>query len=800
MRKLVFLVAVAAALALGLAVGLLVSPVYAEPTPGTEVQLPVIGAIGSTHDGVEFTIEIQNVGSSFTKAVIFLFGLPTGFCEPQNSKPTKTECTGILKPGSAWIFTHNQFPRWAKSAIVFSIPVTTACPATTAFPIPPADRGQPLAVEVVRHGPGQPNPVPVTAAYSGISDYMTGAYDPVYGGFMYYAPVIFSDYTDLSSWLYIQNSGTLCTSVELWFRQSWDCLRAQVAEIMALGPGESYQFEASSVLIPGWAGSAWIRSSQPLAIVVDQIGRDVLMSYVGVPAELNYVFNGTPFFQSGSQVLYGPLYYREDQGWDTTVAVQNMSSIVNAKVKVYFLDRSGDIVATLVDWICPRGMQLIFLPVVAPGYENNQFASIGTIRVESQEWWTPGDPKVLAPDINAVAMLQKFEGPAKLELLEAIAYNLFPEYQAFDWQVGEQEWMGTTLIGIPSLIKQGLGLTSELAIQNVVPKPGFTDFAIYIYDQNGLLDFVCEKLNEKQAEYINLDRWGYINPGFKGSAIISATFWEHPVFSTTGQWQRNVVGLAAVKVERSGTVLGSDVLGDESAGSEGFPIPWARYFDFEGPQAPTCPGQPVPCNAVVAGTVYEHDGETEVGPGHLIQIFPEGSTIPAWTGNTDQGGHFTASLPASETGVAYRVEVDGVGAFFFFNGDPLDLALTQTLECTDQKVWELRVPGRHKIFGHATEKCWDESPDVGKLSGATVELWRGTTKLASTTTNSEGAWQFMNVLEDPVRPYHVKICFRDNAGNTVCFETPDFFLDSLDEEFWFKYNSIIPDLSYWCVD
>jgi len=333
-----------------------------------------------------------------------------------------------------------------------------------------------------------------------------------------------------------------------------------------------------------------MRSSQPIAIVVDSIGAldDMFMSYYGVPAELNYTFNGTPYFTSGSEVLYGPLFYREDQGWSTTVAVQNMSSIVKAKVKVYFLDNSGDIVTTLVDWICPRGVQLFPLAVV----DMPRAVRVGTIRVESQEWWTPGDPKVLGPDINGVAMLIKYDGPEMSRMLESIAYNLFPEYQAYDWQLGENQDWGVGLIGIPSLIKRGLGITTELAIQNVVPKPGFTDFAMYIYDQNGLIDFVCEKLNEKQSEYINLDAWGYINPGFKGSAVISATFWEHDVFSSTGGFLRNVVGLAAVKVERSGTVLGADIPGDESAGSEGFPISRVWGFDFEGPQAPTCPGQP----------------------------------------------------------------------------------------------------------------------------------------------------------------------------------------------------------------
>jgi hypothetical protein len=64
--------------------------------------------------------------------------------------------------------------------------------------------------------------------------------------------------------------------------------------------------------------------------------------------------------------------------------------VTAAKVKVYFLDRSGDVITTLVDWICPRGSQTFFLPVVhdLPGNW------VGSVRVESQEWITPGGPLV----------------------------------------------------------------------------------------------------------------------------------------------------------------------------------------------------------------------------------------------------------------------------------------------------------------------------------------------------------------------------------------------------------------------
>ena len=69
--------------------------------------------------------------------------------------------------------------------------------------------------------------------------------------------------------------------------------------------------------------------------MVDQIGPNVLMSYSGTPAELCFIFNGQCLDQGGgSLVAYGPLIYREQQGWDTRVYVQNLSSIVAAKVKV----------------------------------------------------------------------------------------------------------------------------------------------------------------------------------------------------------------------------------------------------------------------------------------------------------------------------------------------------------------------------------------------------------------------------------------------------------------------------------
>ncbi|MFQ5859615.1 MAG: hypothetical protein ACE5LU_28795, partial [Anaerolineae bacterium] len=688
----VFAIALALAGWMGFATG-----VNAEPTPGVQVHLPILTWLGDEADACDVVIEVQNVGNDFTKAAILFWGAP-GACPPQCNGPFKVECSGLLKPGSTWNFigpgAPAQVPSGAKKGIVFSLSaeqdetneiiadavceflfanVRADCDEyrrfKKAFEIDGADdllgedvRGQPLAVEVVRKCQTATMDAPVVSAYSGVAEEMLGGRwglagrlgDPVFGGFAYYAPVLYADQDGLNSWLYIQNAGLECTSVEIWVKQLGECIRSTISEIPALAPGETYQQDVSDLGVgPFWTGNAWIRTSVPAAIVVDNWSNDVLLTYHGKPTELNFTFDpNAAFFTQGSQVAYGPLVYREHQGWNTSIYVQNLSSVVNAKVKVYFLDNSGDIIKTVVDWICPRGNQVFPLAVI-DGLRGNW---VGQTRVESQEWWTPGDPKVLPPNIVAVAELIRWDGPAQTVLLEGVAYNLFPEKQAFDWQIGSGDGgleSGVGLLGIPSFLNNmsgggETGLTTELAIANLVPKPGFTDFAIYIYDQNGLLDFVCEKLNEKQVEYINVaDDWNYINDGFKGSAVISAVFWEHPVLAASGSettFVRNLVGLAAVKVERfnwpqvPSTDPADDAPGDQASASEGFPIAGPfntkAKFDFEGPQAPGCPGVGEDqCTAAVAGTVRDHDGNPiECDGCALVQIFPLGGNIPVWTG------------------------------------------------------------------------------------------------------------------------------------------------------------------------
>ncbi|MSP11331.1 MAG: DUF11 domain-containing protein [Chloroflexi bacterium] len=588
------------------------------------LQLPILD-----NSTCQSYITIQNYGDAPTKAMVVIWGQP-GYCPPQATGPIKIECTGLLLPGSSWVVAPSHMPAGAHSAVVYSMNAVDKVRDSRGNLVPFSDiacyslyqnivfndaewylfdqayrnqgiyygpvgvngsqlqldfgahQGEPLAVEVDRTCPGDVTPgFKASAAYTGISSDMEGAPDPTFGGYAYYVPLIYTQgQGGYNTTLWIQNSGDQCTSVEIYFQKQDNCLHPTIGEILTLAPGETIGFDPASVLPanPPWQGSAWVRASKPLGVVVDVRGKNMFGSYVGVPAQLQTTFNGTPEFSFGTAVNYAPLIYREYNGWQTGIQVQNLSSVTNAKVKVYFVDHTGGIIATVVDWICPRGSQTFFLPVIN-GLPGNY---VGAARIESQNWWTPGDPSVQAPNVLSVVNLVKYADQSSTTTpLEMAMYNALPEWKSFDWQIGKPPGLlGMGLLGVPLVSKGALNqIYSELAIQNLNPNPGFTDFAIFFYDQNGLLDTVCEKLNEKQVEYIDLASWGFVPNGFNGSVVISATRTTQP----------GGFGLAGVVVERIGRSLTQPQLqGDETKAYEMFPM----FFPFTFPVTPTCPGQP----------------------------------------------------------------------------------------------------------------------------------------------------------------------------------------------------------------
>ncbi len=130
------------------------------------------------------------------------------------------------------------------------------------------------------------------------------------------------------------------------------------------------------------------------------------------------------------------------------------------------------------------------------------------------------------------------------------------------------------MVAVPRLIRgaDGAGTASELAVTNLAPTPGETQFAVLVFDRNGLVGHFCETLRERQTAYYDLRQWDFVDAGFVGSAVISATAWSHVVPDRAGDLH-DVVALGAVAVERGTGGEGSTEAAAYATGDVGIPLP-----------------------------------------------------------------------------------------------------------------------------------------------------------------------------------------------------------------------------------
>jgi len=383
----------------------------------------------------------------------------------------------------------------------------------------------------------------------GLSEAMEDVPDET-GAYTYFVPLNFDTYNP-SRWqttIYIQNSGTACTGVDITFQTQDNCLEQHWGTIDILAPGETVAIP--STLGGNEVGSAWLRSTQPLGVIVDEenADRDMLLTYHGLPRAL------------GSIINHAPVIYKDFEGWNSGVQVQNLSRTFNAKVKVYFLDNGGGIITSIVDWICPQGSRTYFLPVIADLPEHY----VGAVRVESQAWLQPGGLAVDPPPVFSVVNLVNYL------TRQGLSYNTFPE----------QEVLGVGTVALPSLVKEvspfvdGIIWSSEILVQNLNPSYlGDVTVRIDFYDAHGWVDSLCQTIPPRAVDRVDMAGVGILPPGWTGSGVVT--------------WQcGGLHGIDVLVVERA---MGN-VFSDLSKGYQGVPLP-------NGPVPPVplqCPGCPAP--------------------------------------------------------------------------------------------------------------------------------------------------------------------------------------------------------------
>ncbi len=605
------------------------------------VHLPAL-AFRAGEDACDGEVEVQNLGAEPAKALLAVWG-PSTACAPRCAGPIGVGCSGLIAPGGMWRFGREDLPGGATSGVVYSLstrPLTAIGLAggrglvadricrtlnaevlyrcdgylslKRAYETGAAYRGIPmaraygpaLAVEVFRSCAGNVSKLNTAlASYSGIGGRDFGGRDQVFNISSYHVTLVNHGRDGFETALAIQNGGPNCASIELWVQERGLCRPSRPCKVFNLAQGASLTVGLAECVPADWEGAAWLNSSEPLAVAVDIYGHDTLMTYTAAPAELRYSWDGPPEFTAGSPEVFGPLIFGRDRGWDTRIHVQNLSSRTPAWVRATFLNPDGEpIESTPPEWVCPFGSRTFRVAAV----DRQPGPWVGSVRVESLPWPTaeetapapaPGAPPPTATparaNITAVAELVRRRGSgggglAIGDVESALAYNLLAAPPAPDRSAGLVAPSGAKLVAVPHLVAGAgaAGVSSRLAVANHVRAPGTTHAAVLLFDMNGLVDLACLGIASGAVAYIDLVGWGPAGPGFVGSAIVSATAWDHAVRDARGRVVAEPVGLAAVAVQQAGRDADAAApAGDAYAATAGVP------FRQEGPRSGFAPAR-----------------------------------------------------------------------------------------------------------------------------------------------------------------------------------------------------------------
>ncbi len=440
---------------------------------GTRIGLPAIDA----GNGWRTTIYVQNAGRFPAKAILDLYAAPGQEHSLIEGATIRTLCSDTLEPGRPWAWQNDAFPPGTFSAIVYSVNPGSEDATCGTGGDGTRRPGQPLAVVVDRQRTSGGGATPVSDAYTGI--YQWGAFNPESGGYTYYTPQVTTGYEGQETTLILQNMGDESTAVKVGYKPRADASAPITQVLPTLAPGESIRVDPNQVVNPPFLGAARVQASQPLAVVVDHWAGhgSQLMTHKGMPEP------------SGASTYHAHLIVRGhnlsmiNPGWDADVWVQNASAVVTTTAQISFQRLSGETIASHTQSLSPTG-----------------------------SWNFP-----LRDDSSLPA---RFQGTARIE-------NALPVVNLLNGAIGQGASYnpmatGGEVVALPWITKGTPG-HSVIAIQNLNPNPGETNFRLEIYDKKGLLDWQEGSLAAGQTWTSNLVEWGYVLPGAVFSALVRAT-------------------------------------------------------------------------------------------------------------------------------------------------------------------------------------------------------------------------------------------------------------------------------------
>lgn len=467
-------------------------------------------------------IRIQSLGAAPGQPLLLVWAAPAG-CVGGCRPPRTALCGPLLAPGGAWTVSVDALPRRLVSGLVLPL-AEGVCAAVLGSDLlascsgyerlrgawdqegalaellghAPA-YGPPMAASVERRCPDLADKqLDVVAAYAGVSGRHFDGYDRVFDVATFAAIRVRGE----GGALHVQNGGPRCASVEVWFQERGACRLDRLCAVTSQLPaGGTWR-----VPLEGCAGTregtAWIVSSEPPAVAVEQVAPGALGVYPALASDLRRAFDGPPVFTAGGDVLVAPLAWSgAERGGRLTL--QSLDAREPARVRVSRAGAPGGVELRL----CPRGGAELDLAALGASWE-------GPLRVESLPWYR-GGRRVTPANLAAVLTLREPGGVAVYELQPAA-----PDPEAATGPAGSDS--ASLVVAVPGPAGDaGPDAPARLAISSLAREPGARRALLGVFDQNGPLDARCLELPENRAAIVDLGGLARVGP-VRASAVISA--------------------------------------------------------------------------------------------------------------------------------------------------------------------------------------------------------------------------------------------------------------------------------------
>ena len=422
---------------------------------GTDAYIPAIDINSNTK------VSILNTGDDTTDVTFTVWGSYSGLSPPLAPGPIDVYSAN-LSANATWFL--EDINESAKSGIVYS-------------------SDEKIAVTVTRKKEEG------KSTYVAQPTEMFGEGPP----YKYFAFPVYNNYHGKYSTIIIQNAGIVSTSIWIYYKQEGNCeyMIAQhieqlsPGEAIRIGPGSDTDFPFHPEVAANWVGPSYIIADVPLAIIVDEKSTLSTQNAVAYPS------------LTLDTELYGPLFFREIGNWTTIVTVLDMT--IESKptaVIVEFLDKQGDIIRILSDWICRNGA----FSFVLPGLDDI-LDDVGAVRIRSfGQVDYPGSSSEQGEPIEAVITLENPESS------DVMSYNALPESKAHDKK-----------IFLPGVKKE-----NQITITDFDPVlTNKTNITVNFFDKNGSLVHSITLTLDDMVTILDLQSIAGLLPGYEGSVIIS---------------------------------------------------------------------------------------------------------------------------------------------------------------------------------------------------------------------------------------------------------------------------------------